>query len=232
MKIFHDWEFLEQGPVKPVIPISVGMVREDGAELYHVFEEVQEGEAYDAIRTHPWLIANVVPFLPLDLNGAAFGGTGEYAWFALNPKDNAIMPRRMIRNAVREFILSTPSPELWGWYSGYDHVLYSQLFGRMVDLPDGFPMWTNDLKTRTAALGIDDREMPRDPGQQVHHALADAREMAGWSTWLDGIERNLMAELKQEIRAQGYARGFKDVLTDNTETAIIPAVTTDKGEGQ
>lgn len=36
--------------------------------------------------------------------------------------------------------------ELYGYYSAYDHVVISWLFGKMIDLPDGFPMFTIDLK--------------------------------------------------------------------------------------
>ncbi len=36
--------------------------------------------------------------------------------------------------------------ELYGYYSAYDHVVLSTLFGKMIDLPKGFPMYTKDLK--------------------------------------------------------------------------------------
>lgn len=37
-------------------------------------------------------------------------------------------------------------PEFYGYYSTYDHVVLCQLFGKMIDLPKGFPMLTYDLK--------------------------------------------------------------------------------------
>ena len=36
--------------------------------------------------------------------------------------------------------------ELYGYYSDYDHVALSWLFGRMINLPKEFPMYTRDLK--------------------------------------------------------------------------------------
>lgn len=36
--------------------------------------------------------------------------------------------------------------ELYGYYSSYDHVALCWLFGKMIDLPKGFPMYTRDLK--------------------------------------------------------------------------------------
>lgn len=36
--------------------------------------------------------------------------------------------------------------QLYGYYSAYDHVALSWLFGKMIDLPKDFPMYTIDLK--------------------------------------------------------------------------------------
>lgn len=38
--------------------------------------------------------------------------------------------------------------ELYGYYSAYDHVALCWLFGKMIDLPKGFPMFTIDLKQK------------------------------------------------------------------------------------
>lgn len=37
-------------------------------------------------------------------------------------------------------------PEFYGYYADYDWVLFCSLFGRMIDLPKGFPMYCRDLK--------------------------------------------------------------------------------------
>ena len=40
-----------------------------------------------------------------------------------------------------------PTPmELWAYYSAYDHVVLSWIFGLMIKLPSYFPMYTNDLE--------------------------------------------------------------------------------------
>jgi 3' exoribonuclease, RNase T-like len=36
--------------------------------------------------------------------------------------------------------------ELYGYYSAYDHTVLCWLFGKMIDRPHGFPMFTRDLK--------------------------------------------------------------------------------------
>lgn len=38
------------------------------------------------------------------------------------------------------------NPELYGYFSAYDHVALAWLWGKMIDLPEGFPMYTIDLK--------------------------------------------------------------------------------------
>lgn len=61
-------------------------------------------------------------------------------------------------------------PEIWGYYADYDWVVLCQLFGTMMDLPKGFPMYCRDLKQECDRLGN-----PRLPEQEVeHNALADA----------------------------------------------------------
>ena len=37
-------------------------------------------------------------------------------------------------------------PEFYAYYADYDWVVFCQLFGTMMDLPTGFPMYCNDLK--------------------------------------------------------------------------------------
>jgi hypothetical protein len=61
-------------------------------------------------------------------------------------------------------------------------VALAQLFGRMIDLPDGFPMWTNDLRQE-----VERRGNPALPKQESaeHDALADARWVRDAYLWLE-----------------------------------------------
>lgn len=184
MRIYFDCEFLEDG--RTIEPISIGMVREDGAELYLVNQDIEwtgeKGSLYDRICGNKWLMENVVPHLPVTQvvqPGPAHNAKGS---FNLDTKDNRIVPLRYIRNAVREFVQGAAPVELWGYYSAYDHVLLAQLFGRMIDLPSGFPMWTNDVQQLAASLGLDN-SLPTQTGT-VHNALEDARWTAEAHTFL------------------------------------------------
>ncbi len=41
---------------------------------------------------------------------------------------------------------TSKNPEFYAYYADYDWVLFCSLFGRMMDLPKGFPMYCRDLK--------------------------------------------------------------------------------------
>lgn len=45
-----------------------------------------------------------------------------------------------------EYYLQQNPPEFYGYYADYDWVVFCSLFGRMIDLPKGFPMYCKDLK--------------------------------------------------------------------------------------
>lgn len=185
MRIYYDCEFLEDGSTIELI--SIGMVAEDGRELYAVAEEIESAPLYERIGHDRWLMQHVVPHLPLRAGRDAIKRPeAQYAGrFYLNSDDNRIMPRRMIRNAVREFILATPDVELWAWYGAYDHVALAQLFGRMANLPDGVPMYTRDLRQEYDRLGSPDGLPEQAEGE--HNALADARHVRARAEWLAGL---------------------------------------------
>lgn len=162
MKIHYDCEFIEDG--RTIDLISIGMVAEDGRELYAVNRDAP----WKRIKKHDWLMANVVPRLPQPHGDWILHMPKSWLIDFHNP---AVKPREAIRDEVKAFIEHTPKAELWAWYGAYDHVCYAQLFGKMIDLPEGFPMHTNDLKQEAERLG--NPTLPKQ-GSGVHNALADA----------------------------------------------------------
>jgi hypothetical protein len=167
VRFFYDTEFLEDGHTIELI--SIGFVGEDGREYYAVSEDVTHGKLERRIRKHDWLMANVVPSLP-----KPYGDWNLHMpkrWL-FNYHAQEVKPRHRIADEVRDFLLVDGQPELWAWYGAYDHVALCQLWGPMITLPDGLPMWTNDLKQESARLG--DPPLPEQPAG-VHNALADAR---------------------------------------------------------
>lgn len=172
MRIFYDLEFHEDGIT--IDPISVGMVTEDGDEYYAVNADMDA----DRIARNPWLMENVVPalpFWPIRPVSIVFG-----------TEHPDVKRKATIALEVRDFILSQPDPELWAWYGAYDHVALAQLWGRMIDLPDGIPMWTNDLRQEAHRLGNPD--LPEQPGAGVHNALEDARHNQVRARYLADLE--------------------------------------------
>lgn len=82
---------------------------------------------------------------------------------------------------------------LYGYYSAYDHVALCWLFGKMIDLPTGFPMYTRDLKQMLdeydeGATLSNIENHPNYPKQtNEHSSIHDAR----WSKALYEFLNNL-----------------------------------------
>lgn len=167
MRIYYDTEFLEDG--RTVELISIGMVAEDGREYYAANRDMPAKR----IARSEWLMANVVPGLPR-LTGDARMMAGRRNPLALDWQRRELKRRSRIADEVKEFIQATPDVELWAWYGAYDHVVLCQLWGAMVDLPDGVPMYTHDLKQEHDRVG---RPPLPDQAEGLHNALADARHV-------------------------------------------------------
>ena len=102
----------------------------------------------DRRRASPWVKENVIAHL-----------TGETRY-----------SREVAAKMIAEFC--GERPEFWAYYADYDWVALCQIFGTMMDLPKGWPMYCRDVKQF-----CDDRGNPKLPerGKGEHHALADAR---------------------------------------------------------
>lgn len=105
-----------------------------------------EAEECDLSKASPWVVENVFP-----------GLTGVKT------------PRAQIAADLIEFC--GEKPEIWGYYADYDWVVLCQLFGRMIDLPKGWPMYCRDLKQLCDEKG--GLKLPKQDGGE-HNALADA----------------------------------------------------------
>jgi hypothetical protein len=170
LKIFYDCEFLEDGITIELI--SIGMVAEDGRELYLVNRDAP----WKRIKKHEWLMANVVPKLP-----RPYGDWRNHmpkSWL-IDFNNPAVQSRDVIAEQVERFLLGDDLEtytdlELWADYGAYDHVVLCQLFGPMIALPPGIPMFTNDLQQELRRLG--NPPLPK-RASGVHNALEDARHL-------------------------------------------------------
>lgn len=177
MRIFYDTEFLEDG--RTIELISIGMVAENGDELYRINADAP----WRDIERSDWLMKNVVPSLPF-----VPGKIGRLDMAHSDARN--VAQRERICGDVLRFIREHAPAELWAWYGAYDHVALAQLFGRMIDLPEGIPMFTCDLKQEVEQKA---RRLNREiilPNQAdgQHNALADARHVMAMALYLDGLK--------------------------------------------
>jgi len=127
---------------KTIDLLSIGLVREDGATYYAESSEADHSKADD------WVKANVL----VHLKGGEF-----------------LRTRAQIASEILEFV--GEKPEFWAYYADYDWVALCQLYGRMIHLPKGWPMFCRDIIQLAKSLG-NPRLAKQDSAE--HHALADA----------------------------------------------------------
>lgn len=149
MRWFMDTEFNEDG--RTIELISIALVSEQGHEYY------AHSADYDANACNDWVKANVLPKV------------GEL------PRK----PRTQIRDEILSLISAESNPEFWAYFADYDWVAFCQLFGRMIDLPVGYPMFCMDLKQLMRAKGVKRHNLPLGTLDGEHNALEDARWVRG-----------------------------------------------------
>ena len=116
-----------------------------------------ESAEADLSKACPWVKENVLPHLK------------GYA-----------TPRKKIAQEIIDFV--GIDPEFWAWFAAYDWVALCQLYGRMVELPEHWPMRCNDV----AQLAEGYRIIAPKPAAE-HDALEDA--MWTRSAWLEVMKR-------------------------------------------
>jgi len=188
MKYFLDTEFIE-GFHKPMFGkrrhfidlISIGIVSEDNRALYFISSEWNYKDA------DKWVQENVI--VPAYTNAVS----GD----ARNMVDASNFHKRgfgetleEIRRQVFKFMMPAGdfSPiEVYGYYADYDWVLFASLFGRMIDLPQTFPMYCNDIKQMMHEKGVDSNHPGCPKQKDTHISLHDAAWNKVAYEWLQTI---------------------------------------------
>jgi len=150
MRYFFDTEFLETSDAgrSSIQLISVGLVAEDGQELY------LENAQFDwAQEMDPWLRENVKHHLL---------GPGHPSW--CTPEEMTLQ--------IGEFVGA--KPEFWAYVGAYDWVALVSLFGRLIDRPEGWPIYCHDLKQEIERRGLTKQAVPAQDNT-AHFAVDDAR---------------------------------------------------------
>ncbi len=169
MIITFSLELLERGGELPIIPLSLGMVREDGERLYLINGELPLSQ----LARHPWIQHNVVPYLPITMSFSATmdSASSIIEWDANHPDYAARVNLDEMRNRVIEFT-HVDKPQLWSYYASYAHVALGQLFGTRDEWPAHLPQHVNELVQYWDSVGRP--QLPRQP-LSIHHALHDAQ---------------------------------------------------------
>jgi hypothetical protein len=180
-RYWFDTEFIEGG--KTIDLVSIGIVAEDGREYYTQRVDACFGNASD------WVARNVLMNLEhydMVKHARACKRREDSGATIIFPLGQRCMPSCLWRSTheiaaeIRAFCEPDKhgKPEFWGYYADYDWVVLCQLFGAMMDLPKGWPMYCRDIKQECDRLG--NPKLP-DQGKDEHHALADARW--NWQAW-------------------------------------------------
>ncbi|MEU4243145.1 3'-5' exoribonuclease [Actinoplanes sp. NPDC026619] len=158
-KVFLDTEYVDTGRL--IVPISIALVAETGAEYYAVFAE----NDLRHIGGHPWLSQNVAPHLPIRSSGSS------WMWDPRHPDFTAVKPQSTIAAEIVAFFSQLPGAEIWAYFSPFDTIVLTQLYGPFDELPHTIPRFIKDLMQEAIRIR---RTVPQQ-SQPVHHALFDAR---------------------------------------------------------
>lgn len=178
MRFFYDTEFIDDGSTIDLI--SIGITSDDGREYYAVNANIYTRKLHQ----NPWLTQNVWPHLP-QIPGHGHSSCME-GHLDLNHPD--VRPKAQIAREVESFIMNgrvdpdRSDTELWADYAAYDHVVLAQLWGPMINLPKGIPMFTNGIQQELRKHPAPDTAPKQAEGE--HHAIADARHVRALWEWL------------------------------------------------
>lgn len=173
MKIFFDTEFHEykKKDIDTIELISIGMVDENGNQLYLISNEFDIKAAWN----NPWLRDNVCKTLHSSIV--------DLKTFKAYIKKEGIN-RKEMQKLILDFC--GDKPEFWAYYASYDWVVFAWIFGRMIDLPEGYPMYPMDLQQVIHTFGIDKNMLELTLLQEnVHNALDDAKWNFNAWKWID-----------------------------------------------
>jgi len=169
-KYFIDTEFKEKPHTIDLI--SIGIVCEDGREYYAISKDFYLKEVWK----DDWLRENVL--FPIYIKHV-HGDMRNHVPFSRSAIKGVLCSFGKTNTSIAEEIkaFTDNNPEFYGYYADYDWVVFCWLFGRMIDLPNGYPMYCIDLKQMMDDRGLDKEwkkaNCPDPEGE--HNALIDAR---------------------------------------------------------
>jgi len=184
MRYFIDTEFIEYP--NTIELISIGIVDENDNEFYAVSCEWQINHADD------WVKKNVIAQLPDD-----------HFWKTIPEIKRGILGFVGCDDSDQEDPMYFPGeweePEFWADWGAYDWVVFCWIFGKMIDLPKGWPMFIRDIQQWRSMLG--NPEMPEQPESEEHSALNDARWTKKKWKWLYEYDKKRFQEMAMVLQS-------------------------------
>jgi hypothetical protein len=165
MKYFLDTEFIESGKNFTIDLISIGIISEDNRKYYAISNEFDSNKASD------WVKENVLSKLPpkpgtFNPVEAPMGTLAE---------SKTWKSREQIKRELVDFIVPDEKGiEFWAGWAAYDWVVFCWIFGSMIDLPNNFPYYCNDIIQWLNQLELTREFLPPEP-TNAHNALDDAQ---------------------------------------------------------
>lgn len=101
-----------------------------------------------------------------------------------------------------------PKIELYGYYSAYDHVLLSWIFGKMIDLPKSFPMFTIDLKQKL------DEKVKKLEGKAIVHYLKE-KTIYGFEPYESAVHTSIPAQKELDFSKMSFENKLKFTKEEN-----------------
>jgi len=173
MKYFLDTEFIEYP--NTIELISIGIKCEDGRTYYAVCSD------YNYDHADQWVKDNVIQPIFKDMVKDDWMGPENFHKY--KGKSTEVIKNELLEFIGQPLVEGTEIPEFWAYFCNYDWVVFCWIFGRMIDLPRGWPMFCNDLKP---LLNNSGKEQIDDPVGE-HNALVDAE-------WNEKLYNHIMDE--------------------------------------
>ena len=152
--------------------ISIGIVSEDGREYYAICSDFNFSLAWNSFQIEEqsgdmrnifpegkkvyWIRENVLKKVYHDLCAIQKESSHKHYDFAMEKFDFDNMYVLLRQHGISKYVIGTEilafippekeTPVLYAYYSAYDHVVFCWIWGKMIDLPKGMPMYTRDLK--------------------------------------------------------------------------------------
>lgn len=178
IRVYLDTEFIEKKGNMQLISIGLYAPKQEGLsegrEYYAISKDFNPNDA------DPWVWDNVI--VKLD-SKSTWKQQAVIAWEVVNFIADLFELQVMQGGNGNMFfdpkkgtyVDSNLDIEFWADYCAYDWVLFCSLFGSMVDLPRGLPMYCNDLQQLLKMTKATKTGMLAQKPETLHIAIEDAK---------------------------------------------------------